>query len=160
MESNQKTVEIVKEVLEKLGVQHDQIEVVDTPAHPLLTIQSPDSGILIGRDGENLRALNHIVKKLVHQTLGDDAGAFLLDVNGYHQKRIDDLTKRSRLVAERVRLFKTAVEMEPMNAYERMIVHSLFSDDEEIETASQGEGRFRHVVVHYKSAAPTAELNL
>ena len=57
-----------------------------------------------------------------------------------------------RLLAQRARLFKHDVEMGPMSAYERLVVHELFADDPEIKTESQGEGKFRHIVLKHKTA--------
>ena len=59
----------------------------------------------------------------------------------------------ARMLAQRARLFKHDVEMEPKSAYERLVIHELFSNDPEIKTESAGEGKFRHIVLKYKDAA-------
>jgi spoIIIJ-associated protein len=56
------------------------------------------------------------------------------------------------MLAQRARLFKHDVEMSPMNPYERLVVHELFAEDPEIVTESAGEGKFRHIVLKYRSA--------
>jgi predicted RNA-binding protein Jag len=76
----------------------------------------------------------------------------VLDVNGAQQSHIKEVEEKARILAERVRTFHSRAEMVPMNAYERMIVHSLFSDDPDISTTSEGEGATRHVVLQYKGA--------
>ena len=57
----------------------------------------------------------------------------------------------ARMLAQRARLFKRDVEMSPMNPYERLVVHELFAEDPEIQTLSEGEGKFRHIVLKYRS---------
>jgi spoIIIJ-associated protein len=74
----------------------------------------------------------------------------MVDVNGYQLSRIRDLEQKARLLADRVRTFRSSAEMTPMTAYERMIVHSLFSNDPEITTESDGTGKMRHVILRYK----------
>jgi spoIIIJ-associated protein len=61
--------------------------------------------------------------------------------------------QNARPLAQRARLFKHDVEMAPMSAYERLVVHELFSEDPEIKTESAGEGKFRHIVLKYKSGS-------
>ncbi len=148
-------INIVKEILSKLGVEVENIEVVETSAHPLITIHTPESGMLIGRDGEHLRALNNIVKRIAEKKLPEDSRNFLIDVNGYHKKRIDELEKKAKLAADRVRLFNSEVSMEAMSAYERMVIHSIFTNDPDVTTESKGEGPMRHVII--KKIAPDEE---
>ncbi len=140
----------IRTFIERLSIEVTSIEVVSTPAHPLYTVRTADSKLLIGPQGEHVRALNTLIKKMLEKQLGADMPHFLIDVNGYHKKRIDELGQNAKLLAERVRAFRSSVEMSPMNAYERMIVHATFANDPEIETVSEGEGKFRHVVIRYK----------
>ncbi len=143
---------ILEDILNKLGVNVKRVEVVSGEPHPLLSITTEDSGILIGMGGENLRALNHLVKKVVRSRFSktSDQIPFLIDVNGYHRKRIANIQQNASVLAERARVFKTDVAMDPLNAYERMIVHATFSKDLNIYTESSGEGRARHIVFKYQ----------
>lgn len=138
-----------------LSVDITSIEVVPTTAHPLYTIYTNDSKQLIGPQGEHVRALNTVIKRMLEKQLGEEMPHFLIDVNGYHKKQIDELVQKATLLAERVRAFRSHVEMSPMNAYERMIVHATLAHDPEIETTSEGEGTFRHVVIRYKNKETT-----
>ena len=141
---------LIEDVLNGLTVQFDMVEVVEDDVHPIFMIKTDDSGVLIGNNGENLRALNHLIKKIAHtKTDGDTCNQFIVDVNGYNRRRMREIKDQTAILAERARLFKSSVEMSPMNAYERMIVHSFLSDDKEIQTQSEGEGRFRRVVLKY-----------
>ena len=78
-------------------------------------------------------------------------------MNSYHKRRLEELRRDARLLGERARAFQHEVELSPMNAYERMIVHAAFSNDLQIVTESRGEGKFRHVVLKY---APRKEKGL
>jgi spoIIIJ-associated protein len=75
--------------------------------------------------------------------------SFVVDVNDYQKKRIEDIRAKARVYAERARYFKSSVEMDPMSSYERMIIHSEFSDTPDIETSSAGVGRDRHIVIRF-----------
>ncbi len=107
---------------------------------------------LIGPNGEHLRALNAIARRLVEKSHGEEAASFLIDVNNYHEDQMERVRENARLLAQRARLFKHDVEMGPMSAYERLVVHELFAEDPEIKTESQGEGKFRHIVLKHKTA--------
>lgn len=140
---------VLKTLLEKLGLAYDQIDVSDSLGSTVFTIRTIESGKLIGNNGETLSALNHLVKKMLESKLGAD-DHFVVDVNGYHLKKIKSLEDQARLVAERARTFRYDVELSPMTAYERMVVHSTLKEMPDIETISHGEGKLRHIVVRYR----------
>ena len=154
---------LIREFLDKLSVTTSQVHVEEDKVHTLVHISTPDSGILIGMNGENLRALNTVVRKIIERRIPGHTETsaelpILLDVNGYHSRRLEELRNKARMLGERARTFKYDVEMSPMNAYERMIVHATFSEDPEIATESQGEGKFRRVILKYKqNATPAVE---
>jgi len=112
-------------------------------------ISTPDSAILIGERGDRLLALNHLVKRIVERELKDENISFLVDVNDYQKRRIDDIRTKARMLAERARYFKSSVEMDPMSSYERMIVHAEFTEIADIATESSGYGKDRRVILRY-----------
>ena len=140
---------IIKNFLKQLTVEFDEIEILENDAHPTVLIKTEDSGLLIGNNGEGLRALNHIVKKIIDKKLPENRLPFLLDINGYNGEKIEGLKSEALVLASRAKAFKSDVEMSPMNAYERMIIHSLFVNDNEIKTESEGEGKTRRIVFKY-----------
>jgi len=146
---------IIEDFLNKLTVDFDEIEIIENEIHPTLHIKTGDSGVLIGNNGENLKALNHIIKKIVEKKLNQENGnvklQFLLDVNDYYGKKLETLKSQAKILVERARMFKSDVEMSPMNAYERMIIHATFANDNEIKTQSEGEGKTRRVILKYKN---------
>lgn len=152
-------VDTVKELLLKLGVVYDAVEVSEAAGSTVVAIRTVESGKLIGNHGETLSALNHIVKKMLERSLPEDAH-FVVDVNGYHQKKIKSLEDQARLVAERARTFRYDVELSPMTAYERMIIHSTLKEMPDIQTVSHGEGKLRHIIVRYVDPTLKQEVEL
>jgi len=143
----------VEDFLHKLGVEVESVTTT-TGHRTVVAIQSQDP-ILSAQDGEVVRALNTIVKRMTERAHGEDAAAFLIDVNGQHESKMEHVREQARMLAGRARLFKHDVEMPPLSSYERLVVHELFADDAEIKTESAGEGKFRHIVLKYKDSALT-----
>ena len=141
-------------LLEKLSVNAQLTDISELNGGAIIkfAIKTEEPYILIGQDGKTLMALNHIVKKGFEQESTKrnfNPLNFIVDVNDYQEKRIQDLKSKAHIMAERARFFKNAVELVPMNPYERMIVHSFFTDVTDIETESTGIGRERRVVIKY-----------
>lgn len=144
----------IREFIEKMRITIESIEDTSTTGQVIFNITTPDSKQLIGPHGDHLRSLNYLLRRSVERKSEDKEIRFMVDVNNYQQKHIQEIEQKARLLAERVRTFKSSADMAPMTAYERMIVHSLFTDDPEIETASEGMGPTRHVVLSYKQTTP------
>ncbi len=142
----------IQNLLSLLTIEADDI-VVTSGSRTVVAITSKDSTLLIGPHGEHLRAVNTIARRLVETKYGEEAANFLVDVNGYHEEKMEAVRANARMLAQRARLFKHDVEMSPMSPYERLVVHELFAEDPEIKTESQGEGKFRHIVLKYKSSS-------
>lgn len=153
--------ELLKTIIEKL-LQTLDVEVetftVTAGHRTVVSIRSPDSKRLIGPHGEHLRSLNTIARRLVEAKHGEEAANFLIDVNGYHEERMEVVRTNAKMLAQRARLFKHDVEMSPMSPYERLVVHELFAEDPEIKTESAGEGKFRHIVLKYKTSQTTSSV--
>lgn len=143
--------QLISELVSRLGVEVSTINVT-TGHRTVVAIESPDSTLLIGPNGEHLRSLNSIARRMVEHAHGEEAASFLIDVNSYHENQMEQVRANARMLAQRARLFKHDVEMGPMSAYERLVVHELFAEDPEIKTESQGEGKFRHIVLKHKTA--------
>ncbi len=127
-----------------------EIEVRDDGECPQFIIKTKEAGLLIGEGGQNLFALSHILKRLAESEFKKrelEKIQFLLDVNGYQLKRIEELKNTARINAQRVRYFKKEISLEPMNAYERRIIHSFLTEYPDIITESTGEDPNRRVVI-------------
>jgi spoIIIJ-associated protein len=101
----------------------------------LLDVKTEDSGRLIGRQGQTLSDLQYIANRLIFQ---QDAAApkIMVDVGGYRAQARDALVKKAKDAAEKVRRWGDVVELEPMTAFDRRIIHQALKDDPGVETAS------------------------
>ena len=145
---------MTQKLLELLQVQVESIT-VSSGTRTVVSVSSPEGERLIGPHGDHLQSLNTIARRLIEQQHGEEAANFLIDVNGYHESHLQKLRDNVQLLAQRARLFKHEVELDPMSGYERLVVHELFANDPEISTESQGEGKMRHIVLKYKSPQPS-----
>ncbi len=137
----------IETFLQKASFTFDSIDIENNANQTVFQIHTSESAQLIGNRGDTIRALNHLVKRSFENK--DEDLRFLIDVNGYRTKKIEELKQTAKLLAERARSLKYNVEMTPMSAYERMIVHSALTDEPNIATESHGEGRDRRVVIRY-----------
>lgn len=147
MENNANIKQLIEELLHLLNVEFTSVEISTELGQDVFKIMTENSNVLIGRDGDVLRAINHIVKKTLQNK--DQDTKFMIDVNDYRSKQIQDVQKTAKLLAERAQSLKYDVEMQPMSSYERMLVHAVLDGMEGIATESVGTGRDRRVVIKY-----------
>jgi predicted RNA-binding protein Jag len=145
---------IIEEFIGMLPVQVESItiEAADGRA-PVFTIKTPDSGALIGSQGATFQALSLLIKKVVAaraKSKNLDEPRFFVDINDYRAGIASDITAKASILAERARSLRTDVEMEPMNPYERLIVHEFLATAPNIKTESVGDGKTRRVVIRFK----------
>lgn len=113
----------------------------------LLDVKSEDSGRLIGRQGQTLSDLQYITNRLLFQQ-DQSSPKVMVDVSGYRAQARDALVKKAKEAAEKVRRWGDVVEMEPLNAFDRRIVHNAIKDDPDIETHSvEVEGTDKKVIL-------------
>lgn len=138
----------IEDFLKKMTVKVDRIDIVENDNNYRFLIQSSDAPILIGRKGEHFTALNHLIRKVILKDKPENF-KFSIDINGYQEENLNTIKNKAKIVAERVKSFKTEMEMDPMSSYERMAVHTLLENDPHIKTESRGEGKERRVVIKY-----------
>jgi spoIIIJ-associated protein len=124
----------LEKILELLGFQAT-VEEHQIEDGLLLDIKSDDAGRLIGRQGQMLSDLQYIVNRMLFQQ-DQTVPRVTVDVGGYRLQAREALVKRAKEAAERVRKNRDIVEMEPLNSFERRIVHQTIKDDPDIETYS------------------------
>ncbi|MEO6181878.1 MAG: R3H domain-containing nucleic acid-binding protein [Verrucomicrobiota bacterium] len=100
-----------------------------------LDVKTEDSGRLIGRQGQTLSDLQYITNRMLFQ-LDQSAPKVMLDVGGYRAQARDALVKKAQEAAEKVRRWGDVVELEPLSAFDRRIVHNALKDDPGVETQS------------------------
>lgn len=115
-----------------------------------LTIYSDNNNLLIGRDGKNMNALSVIVKQIVQNELGMYY-KFNLDVGEYKLKQQKNLERMAKRIAREVAKSKVEVKLDPMNSYERRIIHNILNDDRYVYTESVGEEPNRCVVIKIRN---------
>lgn len=136
-------------ILEKMTVK-GEIDVVEGSECFQFIIRTQEAGILIGENGQHLIALTHLVKKITESEFKKnnlEKIQFLLDVNDYQAKKIEELKNLARMNAQKVRYFKKEIELEPMNPYERRIIHAVLTEYPDIITESTGDDPDRRVVI-------------
>ena len=142
-----------KAVAAGMGVEEITVNPVRQNGSVILKVDGPNVGALIGRRGETMEALGYLTS-LAGNRLEGDYEKIGLDVAGYRSKREKDLAALARRVGARVQKTGRSHMFEPMNPYERRIIHSAISEMEDLTSESTGEGADRRVVV--RSTAPNA----
>jgi spoIIIJ-associated protein len=107
-------------------------------------------GLMIGRRGETLRSLQFLLNTIVNRVSGHWP-QLVIDVGNYRQRRQESLEGLARRVAEQVRATGRPMPLEPMQAYDRRIIHMALRDDETVYTESTGEGESRRITVFPRS---------
>jgi spoIIIJ-associated protein len=106
-----------------------------------------DAGVLIGRHGQMLDALQLLANAIAHHVVGPDRRRIVIDAAGYRARRTASLEQLARRTAERVAATGERAPLEPMSAVERRIVHESLKDDPDVATASDGDEPYRYVVI-------------
>lgn len=125
---------------------------VTVEEHPLeegflLDVKTEDSGRLIGRQGQTLSDLQYITNRLLFQQ-DPSSPKIMVDVGGYRAQAREALVKKAKEAAEKVRRWGDVVELEPLSAFDRRIVHNAIKDDPDIETHSvEVEGTDKKVIL-------------
>ena len=144
--------EKAKEILEKLlkGMGIDAgISAKEIEDYISLEITTPDSALVIGRQGKTLGALQYLVNLIINKE-SEERIKVILDTEGYRERRKTRLIELAEKLAQRAKEENTEVFLEPMNPYERRIIHTTLAEDPDVETESVGEGIERQVVISPK----------
>ena len=147
-------VDYLREVITLMGVENVTFSAVQKGEATIIRLDGEHLGALIGRRGETMESLSYLAS-LVANRLEGDYIKLGLDVAGYRDKRESDLTALAQRIGAKVRKTGRSFAMEPMNPYERRIIHSAISKMEGVRSESKGEGRDRRVVIY--STAPDAQ---
>lgn len=114
-----------------------------------IDLSGDDMGVLIGKRGQTLDSLQYLVSLIVNKD-STDYIRVKVDTENYRKRRQDTLENLAKNIAFKVKRTKRTVSLEPMNPYERRIIHSALQNDKFVTTHSEGEEPFRHVVVTMK----------
>ena len=129
---------------------------------PRINIEGDETGALIGHHGETLDAIQYLINLSANRKGGGDGREFVkiaVDVENYRAKREETLRALARRMAERCKKYKKNIVLEPMNPYERRIIHSEIQDIPDVSTHSVGYDENRKIVITYEGADKPAEPN-
>lgn len=115
-----------------------------------IEFKGQNMGILIGRRGQTLDAVQYITSLIVNKKFGEDYYRIIIDTENYRQKREETLVQLAKNLAYKAVKLKKDIALEPMNPYERRIIHSTLQEDGRVTTASEGEDPYRKVIIKVK----------
>jgi len=138
--------EFLKQVTNALGIEMRVSEVGRSDRYVFLELEGEEAGLLIGRRGETLNALQYLVN-VAASRVSQEPYRIVLDVDGYRKRRHEALERLARRVAERVRRTGRKMVLEPMPARERRVVHLALQNQSGVTTHSEGQEPYRRVVV-------------
>jgi spoIIIJ-associated protein len=141
---------LIENLTKSMGIRFDSIDISEDPItlKKIFIIRTPESGLLIGEDGETFQALSHLIRRIAGKGL-EEAPDFSIDVNDYLASMVERLKIKAGMLANRARDMKSNIEMDPMSSYERLIIHGALADQVNIKTESVGVGKDRRVVIKY-----------
>ena len=136
---------ILQGILQRMSLDCP-LTVEETDDTILLNIKGDGSGLLIGKRGQNLDAIQYIVSKSVSKNT-NNRKMIVVDTESYRKKREESLIALAERLAEKVRKSKKALTVGHMNAHDRRVIHLALQNDESLTTKSRGEGEFRKIVI-------------
>lgn len=141
----------LREILSTMGIQAE-IRVKDEEDSLKISMTGPDMGVLIGYRGETLDSLQYLVSLVINKDQDSEYKRVILDTENYRQKREETLKRLAFKIANKARRTGKVVKLEPMNPYERRIIHSVLQNDPYVKTYSEGDEPYRRVIVDLKKA--------
>lgn len=141
----------LRDVLNAMGMKAE-IRIKENTDNISIILTGPDMGILIGYRGETLDSLQYLVSLIVNKGHETEYKRVILDTENYRSKREETLKRLAFRVADKVKATGKYVKLEPMNPYERRIIHSSLQNDKYVDTYSEGDEPYRRVVVDLKKA--------
>jgi len=136
----------LQDVLKTMGMEVILTSSIDEDGSLSINMEGEDMGILIGKRGQTLDSLQYLTNRVANK-MQDGYVRVKLDTENYRQRRKDTLENLAKNIAHKVKRNKKAVSLEPMNPYERRIIHSALQNDKYVSTHSEGEEPYRRVVV-------------
>ncbi len=138
------------DVFDKMGMEVEISYDYDAEENSLnINLTGKEMGVLIGKRGQTLDSLQYLTSLVVNRS-GEHYIRVKLDTENYRERRKETLEALAKNIAYKVKRTRKSVALEPMNPYERRIIHSALQQDNFVMTKSEGEEPFRHVVVFYR----------
>lgn len=148
-EFEKQLVDFISTVIKKMGYQVS-VEIMFREEYKKgIRLNSNHSSILIGKKGKNLDALQ-LLANVFAGKLGHEDTRIILDTQNYRIRREEALVRLAYVTADKVRTTRNSILLEPMNPFERRLIHTTLNDISDIETKSEGDGLYKQVRVFYK----------
>jgi len=136
---------LLEGILQRISPEY-RVSASETQEKIILSIEGDDSGLLIGKRGQNLDALQYILNKAVHK-IDSEHKNILIDLGEYRKRREEFLLGLAEKIREKVKKSKKPVSLAHMNAHDRRVIHMVLQEDESLITQSRGEGKYRKIVI-------------
>jgi len=137
--------DLLEGILQRISPEYTA-SVIETEEKIILSIEGDESGLLIGKRGQNLDAFQYILNKAVSK-METDHKMIMIDSGEYRKKREDYLKKLAEKIRDKVKKTNKPVSLSNMNAHDRRIIHLVLQEDESLKTQSSGEGKNRKIVI-------------
>ena len=138
----------LQDILNKMKINAN-VEVVPSESEYILNVYGDNLGILIGKHGQTLDALQYLVN-LAGNRNETQRTRFIVDIENYRVRRIEILQNLAKNLADRAIRMNQDVRLEPMNRHERKVIHTTLQDNEEVTTHSVGEDPYRYIIISPK----------
>ncbi len=141
----------ITSVLTGMGMEVNTESAFDHTSNELqINLTGPDMGLLIGKRGQTLDSLQYLTSLVVNREHKEEYIRIKLDTEDYRKRREQTLRNLARNIAYKVKRNRKPVSLEPMNPYERRIIHAALQGDRYVTTKSEGEEPFRHIIIYLK----------
>ncbi len=147
--------QLVKTLLDHLGYDAE-VDAADRGGHAVLNVRIADSRRLIGREGRALEDLQYLVNRMLGGR-EESTARVIVDIEGYRNRQETDLVAQAKQRADTVRQTGRPQPLEPMNAYDRWLIHQAFAEDPEVSTRSEETGgKYKRVILELRDSSAAA----
>lgn len=140
----------IRDLLEKMNIEAKIYLIEENDEKVVIEIESPDTALIIGKQGQTLESIQTLANVVMNRS-SKKWTKILIDIEDYRRRRERNLNYVANKVASQVKRTKRPVLLEPMNPFERRIIHLALQDDESINTESIGDGVYKKIKVSYVS---------
>jgi len=140
-----KAKELLDGILQRMSLQC-RVSATETPEKIILNIEGNDTGLLIGKRGQNLDALQYILNKALNKS-DNQRKMIMVDAEEYRKRREESLLSLAERIRQKVKKTRKAVSLGHMSAHDRRIIHLALQEDSSLTTKSRGEGEYRKIII-------------
>src|SRR5690348_9587997 len=154
-EKREEAAKTLREILDRMGIEAE-VSAFDDGDRIILDAHGAESGLIIGKKGATLDALQYVINRMVSKKPNEGPG-IVVDAEGYRGRREDSLADLAKRLAEKAVKSGRPVPVEPMSPHDRRIIHVTLAEHAGVTTESEGEGLFRRVVIYPKNRPATSD---